>query len=149
MTAAQTFRQFHDVRPWRDYDSGEVTIPLLPNDMHSLGAISIEAFAVHMTACGDDYNARGGAFRPNDKGFPAALDELVKWGWLLPAGDGQFTLCRGMPAQVAAWIDADAQRDVRDGWDHGLAGLPKQKKGRRYGAAYSMGALQRSREAAR
>lgn len=99
--------QRHDDTP--DYDSGEVRIPFGPHELHSAGALSIEAFRLHVDACGEDYLARGGAFLLPDRGAPEALQELVRWGWLIPAGDGKYTLCHSTPEPVTRWYDAQEE----------------------------------------
>lgn len=99
-SAASELRSSNEPLDTPDYDSGDVRIPLGPNELHSAAALSIEAFRLHVDACGEDCLARGGAFALPDRGAPEALQELVRWGWLIPARGGKYTLCHSTPEPV-------------------------------------------------
>lgn len=107
--AAFELRSSNEPHDTPDYDSGEVRIPFGPNELPSVGALSIEVFRLHVDACGEDYLARGGAFALPDRGTPEALQELVRWGWLVPVDGDKYTLRHSTPEPVTRWYDAQEE----------------------------------------
>lgn len=102
--AAFELRSSNEPLDTPDYDSGEVRMPLGPDELRSAGALSIEVFRLRVDAYEKDYLTRGGAFALPGRDAPVALQEQARWGWLIPARGGKYTLCHSTLEPVPRWF---------------------------------------------